>query len=197
MAGKAEVKYDPDIISASEVAKLIDDLGFSATLMEDAAKTQGKLDLRVGPQHASFPIPTVKIPLNPLLQISGMTCASCVHKIESKLSSTHGVVAASVSLATNKAQVQYDPEVVGARDVVAIIQVPTTDKDPVLVSSTWNITVPFPIPGPWIPGRTGEDGPETQPGSLRRNPTVSFIETSKIKDCFISRFKPAKSELEH
>lgn len=62
MAGKAEVKYDPDIISATEVAKLIDDLGFSATLMEDAAKTQGKLDLRVGPQHVSFSIPTVKIP---------------------------------------------------------------------------------------------------------------------------------------
>lgn len=52
-----------------------------------------------------------------------MTCPSCVHKIESKLGSTHGVVAASVSLATNKAQVHYDPEVVGARDVVAIIQV--------------------------------------------------------------------------
>ncbi|XP_056882868.1 copper-transporting ATPase 2 isoform X2 [Takifugu flavidus] len=100
MAGKAEVKYDPDVISAAEVAKLIDDLGFRATLMEDAAKTEGKLDLR----------------------ITGMTCASCVHKIESKLSSTYGVVAASVSLATNKAQVQYDPEVVGARDVVAIIQ---------------------------------------------------------------------------
>lgn len=115
-----------------------------------------------------------------------MTCASCVHKIESKLSSTHGVVAASVSLATNKAQVQYDPEVVGARDVVAVIQVLTTDKDHVLGSSTWNITVPFPIPGPWIPGRTGEDRPETQPGSLRRNPTVSFIETSKIYDSFSS-----------
>lgn len=186
MAGKAEVKYDPDIIGAAEVAKLIGDLGFSATLMEDAAKTQGKLDLRVGPQQVSFSIPTVKIPLNLVLQVTGMTCASCVHKIESKLSSTYGVVAASVSLATNKAQVQYDPEVVGARDVVAIIQVLTTDKDPVLVSSTWNITVPFPIPGPWIPGGTGEDRPETQPGSLRRNPTVSFIETSKIKDSISS-----------
>lgn len=116
-----------------------------------------------------------------------MTCASCVHKIESKLSSTYGVVAASVSLATNNAQVQYDPEVVGARDVVAVIQVLTTDKDPVLLSSTWNITVPFPILGPWIPSGTGEDRPETQPRSLRRNPTVSFIETSKIKDSFSSR----------
>lgn len=62
MAGKAEVKYDPDIISATEVARLIDDLGFRATLMEDAAETQGKLDLRVGPQRGSFSIPKLTFP---------------------------------------------------------------------------------------------------------------------------------------
>lgn len=54
-----------------------------------------------------------------------MTCASCVHKIESKLGSRRGVVAVSVSLATGRAQVHHHPEVVGARDILAIIQVPT------------------------------------------------------------------------
>lgn len=59
MAGKVEVKYDPDVIGATDVAKLIDDLGFNATLMEDAAMTPGKLDLRVRPHHVSFSVPTV------------------------------------------------------------------------------------------------------------------------------------------
>lgn len=62
-------------------------------------------------------------PSDILLQIIGMTCASCVHNIESKLSSTRGIIAASVALATKKAQVQFDPEVLGARDIITIIEV--------------------------------------------------------------------------
>uniref|UniRef100_A0A4W6DHE5 Copper-transporting ATPase 2 n=1 Tax=Lates calcarifer TaxID=8187 RepID=A0A4W6DHE5_LATCA len=100
MAGKAEVKYDTEIIDAAAVTQLIEDLGFGAKLMEDNAVTHGKLDL----------------------SITGMTCASCVHNIESKLTTTKGILGASVALATNKAQIQFDPEVLGARDIIKIIQ---------------------------------------------------------------------------
>lgn len=48
MAGKAEVKYDLDVINAPAVTKLIEDLGFGAKLIEDE-ETQGKLDLTVSP----------------------------------------------------------------------------------------------------------------------------------------------------
>lgn len=47
MAGKAEVKYDPALTSAAAVARLIEDLGFGARLLEDNAVTHGKLDLAV------------------------------------------------------------------------------------------------------------------------------------------------------
>ncbi|XP_059184107.1 copper-transporting ATPase 2 isoform X2 [Centropristis striata] len=100
MAGKAEVKYDSEVMNAADVTKLIEDLGFGAKLMEDNAVTHGKLDLTV----------------------TGMTCASCVHNIESKLTSTKGILGASVALATQKAQIQFDPEVLGARDIIKIIQ---------------------------------------------------------------------------
>ncbi|XP_038138087.1 copper-transporting ATPase 2 [Cyprinodon tularosa] len=100
MAGKAEVNYDPNLLDPAGVSQLIEDLGFGAELLEDNTVTQGKLDL----------------------QITGMTCASCVHKIESKLISTKGIHSASVALATKKAHIQFDPEVLGARDIVRIIQ---------------------------------------------------------------------------
>uniref|UniRef100_A0A3B4UBX1 Copper-transporting ATPase 2 n=1 Tax=Seriola dumerili TaxID=41447 RepID=A0A3B4UBX1_SERDU len=100
MAGKAEVKYDSDLIDAAGVSQLIEDLGFGAKLIEDNAATHGKLDL----------------------SITGMTCASCVHNIESKLTTTKGILGASVALATQKAQIQFDPEVLGARDIIKIIQ---------------------------------------------------------------------------
>lgn len=52
-----------------------------------------------------------------------MTCASCVHNIENKLLRTRGVFEVSVSLATQKAQVKFDPEVLGARDIIRSIEV--------------------------------------------------------------------------
>lgn len=52
-----------------------------------------------------------------------MTCASCVHNIESKLTRTKGILEASVALATNKAQIKFDPEVLGARDIIRMIEV--------------------------------------------------------------------------
>uniref|UniRef100_A0A7N8XI26 Copper-transporting ATPase 2 n=1 Tax=Mastacembelus armatus TaxID=205130 RepID=A0A7N8XI26_9TELE len=101
MAGKAEVTYDSEVIDGAAVTQLIEDLGFGARLIEDNVVSLGKLDLT----------------------ITGMTCASCVHNIESKLTTTKGIVSASVALATKKAQIQFDPEVLGARDIIRLIQV--------------------------------------------------------------------------
>ncbi|CAJ1087759.1 copper-transporting ATPase 2 [Xyrichtys novacula] len=100
MAGKAEVKYDSAVLNAAAVSRLVEDLGYGSRLIEDSEDTQGRLDLT----------------------ITGMTCASCVHNIESRLASTKGILGASVALATKKAQVRFDPEVLGARDIIKIIQ---------------------------------------------------------------------------
>uniref|UniRef100_A0A452UZB1 Copper-transporting ATPase 2 n=1 Tax=Ursus maritimus TaxID=29073 RepID=A0A452UZB1_URSMA len=100
MAGKAEVKYNPEVIQPLEIARLVQDLGFEATVMEDYTGTDGDLELI----------------------ITGMTCASCVHNIESKLTRTNGITYASVALATSKAHVKFDPEIIGPRDIVRIIE---------------------------------------------------------------------------
>ena len=43
--------------------------------------------------------------------VTGMTCASCVRRIEKALVKVDGVQTASVNLATEKAKVAYDPAV--------------------------------------------------------------------------------------
>ena len=43
------------------------------------------------------------------LNIGGMTCASCVRRVEKTLTRVDGVVAASVNLANETATVSYDP----------------------------------------------------------------------------------------
>uniref|UniRef100_A0A8D0V1F8 Copper-transporting ATPase 1 n=2 Tax=Sus scrofa TaxID=9823 RepID=A0A8D0V1F8_PIG len=54
--------------------------------------------------------------------LSGMTCASCVHKIESTLTKHRGIFYCSVALATNKAHIKYDPEIIGPRDIIHVIE---------------------------------------------------------------------------
>ncbi|MGD9022725.1 MAG: heavy metal-associated domain-containing protein [Deltaproteobacteria bacterium] len=46
------------------------------------------------------------------LNISGMTCAACVRRVEQGLTDLDGVDQASVNLATEKATVTYDPDVI-------------------------------------------------------------------------------------
>jgi Cu+-exporting ATPase len=54
--------------------------------------------------------------------VSGMTCASCVRRIEKALSRIPGVASASVNLATEQATVHYDPTKVGMEQFRARVE---------------------------------------------------------------------------
>ncbi|CAH0712779.1 unnamed protein product, partial [Brenthis ino] len=94
LAAKAEVRYEPSKISAIAVAESISELGFPAELISDSGAPR---DLTV--------------------LIKGMTCASCVNKIEKSVLKLGGVVSCSVALTTSKGKVKYDPEIVGVRRI--------------------------------------------------------------------------------
>ncbi|XP_078602292.1 copper-transporting ATPase 1-like isoform X1 [Branchiostoma floridae x Branchiostoma japonicum] len=100
MAGKAEVKFDPCYTTPSEIAKKIADLGFGATIIESQGIGEGRVQLA----------------------ITGMTCSSCVHTIESNMRRKPGVLEVSVALATERGQFVYDPEVTGPRHIIEMIK---------------------------------------------------------------------------
>jgi copper ion binding protein len=54
--------------------------------------------------------------------VTGMTCASCVRRIEKALTRVDGVQEASVNLATEKARVVYDPAAVTFDAMQAAVQ---------------------------------------------------------------------------
>ncbi len=74
---KATIFYDSQRVSPSVIVKKVSDSGYSS-ITEKA-----------------------------VLPISGMSCASCVQKIEKALMETPGVISASVNFATEKASVSY------------------------------------------------------------------------------------------
>jgi copper ion binding protein len=64
-------------------------------------------------RDAGYEVPMATI----TLPIGGMTCASCVSHVEGALAGIPGVTGASVNLATEKATVQYVPEVADLDDL--------------------------------------------------------------------------------
>uniref|UniRef100_A0A665W3F6 P-type Cu(+) transporter n=1 Tax=Echeneis naucrates TaxID=173247 RepID=A0A665W3F6_ECHNA len=100
MASKAEVRYNAEIIDPVKITECVKELGFTASVMENYEGSDGNLELVV----------------------RGMTCASCVHKIESSLMREKGIIYASVALATNKAHIKYDSEIIGPRDIIKLIE---------------------------------------------------------------------------
>ncbi|MBN2187082.1 MAG: copper ion binding protein, partial [Dehalococcoidia bacterium] len=74
---KASVEYNPAKVDLARIAKTISELGYS-----------------VATKKSVFPV-------------SGMTCASCVARVEEALSSVPGVISANVNLASEKATVEY------------------------------------------------------------------------------------------
>jgi len=69
------------------------------------------------------------------LAVEGMTCASCVGRVEKALSRVPGVVSASVNLATEKAQVRHLAGAVSPGDLLAAIRSTGYEARPVVADT--------------------------------------------------------------
>jgi len=69
-----------------------------------------------------MPNPESSAPAELVLPVVGMTCASCVNRIERFLGRADGVTEASVNLATERATVHFDPGVIDRSGIVATIE---------------------------------------------------------------------------
>ncbi|MDQ3938762.1 MAG: heavy metal translocating P-type ATPase, partial [Chloroflexota bacterium] len=64
----------------------------------------------------------MRAPAEISLPVEGMTCASCVNRVERFLDRTPGVAQASVNLATETARIRFDPSVVGRAELVQAVE---------------------------------------------------------------------------
>src|SRR5207249_11827994 len=98
-AERARVVYDPSIATLPQMRAAVEKAGY------------GVRDYPQQTPPMSTPAPSVPVlPSGEVtLPIEGMTCASCVKRIEKALNRVAGVQDASVNLATEKAKVVFDP----------------------------------------------------------------------------------------
>ncbi len=111
---QATVTFDPSLVGLDDLLKKVSDTGYSAT-----------------PLATTAPAPVAPAPAEPEmapaergveLNITGMTCASCVRRVERALSRTPGVTEASVNLATERATVTYKPDETRLEDLIAAVE---------------------------------------------------------------------------
>jgi P-type Cu+ transporter len=89
---KATVSFDPDRVDQSKLIKTIEELGYSAE--------QEKV----------------------VLKVAGMTCATCVGRVEKALRELPGVGEANVNFATEKATVTFDPTLISVGDMARAVE---------------------------------------------------------------------------
>ncbi|KAI9205598.1 uncharacterized protein BJ171DRAFT_63278 [Polychytrium aggregatum] len=115
----ASVTLDSSLTSAQAVIDAIEDCGFEAKPKETGAPTQTTPKpapaVRHAPSsstlHESFVIDMSNAKANEELvnlQVRGMTCASCVMRIEDHLKLLPGIIECRVALLSERAQVKFD-----------------------------------------------------------------------------------------
>lgn len=93
---KAEIKYDESLVSADELAISLSNLGFPTEVLTDTEAGKGSVEI----------------------EIHGMSCASCVNKIEQEVLRIEGVTKASVALTTQRGKFEYISDETGPRTIL-------------------------------------------------------------------------------
>jgi Cu+-exporting ATPase len=102
---KARVAYDPAVAGPDQLKVAIEKAGYGV----GAPPAEAPPPAPAVAGETGSPAANGTAPGEAVLPIEGMTCASCVRRVERALTKVPGVAAASVNLATEKANVAYDP----------------------------------------------------------------------------------------
>ncbi|WP_080408595.1 heavy metal translocating P-type ATPase [Burkholderia ubonensis] len=106
-----------DTVDPARLVEAVSDAGYRATLRESADTSERHADAAAATASPAAP---ATAPIE--LEIEGMTCASCVARVEKALAGVPGVTRASVNLATERATVDAAAGVTTAQLVDAVRQ---------------------------------------------------------------------------
>ncbi|KAA8575414.1 hypothetical protein EYC84_004580 [Monilinia fructicola] len=118
LSERAVVEHDATILSAEQIAEIIEDRGFGATIVESNTATPPSKTRRSRRESTSKKekIATTTI------AIEGMTCGACTSAVEGGFKDLEGLVQFNVSLLAERAVVIHDPSKLPAEKIAEIIE---------------------------------------------------------------------------
>ncbi|MBI2755402.1 MAG: copper-translocating P-type ATPase [Chloroflexi bacterium] len=114
----AAVRFDPDRVDLDVLRRAVEAAGYEARI--ERAEVSGAIAPQVVELAFSAPPGALTGPRPLAFDIEGMTCASCVNRIERYLRKVDGVIEANVNLATERASVTAGPEVTTDQLIAAV-----------------------------------------------------------------------------
>jgi P-type Cu+ transporter len=108
---RATVSYDPRQTTVADIATAVERAGYGVIDLPAEPVVAPEPSSPAAPSGNGSDDATVPGVTEAVLPIQGMTCASCVRRVEKGLEKVPGVTAANVNLATERATVAYDPTI--------------------------------------------------------------------------------------
>jgi Cu+-exporting ATPase len=116
LSERAVVEHDETILSPAQIAEIIEDRGFGATIVESQKSTPGKGNSGRRASRAEQQVATTKV------AIEGMTCGACTSAVECGFLEVPGVVKFDISLLAERAVIVHDPVILPKEKIVEIIE---------------------------------------------------------------------------
>ncbi|KAI1059020.1 hypothetical protein LB507_003569 [Fusarium sp. FIESC RH6] len=113
---RAVIMHDPQVISADDIKEIIEDRGFDAeVLTTDLPSPVGKrFNETLYDDENDFVTTTVAI--------EGMTCGACTSAVEGGFKDVPGIKTFSISLLSERAVIEHDPDLLTAEQIAEIIE---------------------------------------------------------------------------
>ncbi|MCC7023982.1 MAG: copper-translocating P-type ATPase, partial [Thermomicrobiales bacterium] len=119
---RATVRFDPEATTLGEVARAVERAGYGVAELPPEPVAASAPSPALWPAAGAPDVAAGASTAEAVLPIEGMTCASCVRRVEKGLEKVPGVAAASVNLATERASVAYDPAVTDLATLRAAVE---------------------------------------------------------------------------
>ena len=114
---RAVVQHDPAIIEADKVREIIDDRGFDAEVLSTNMPTAGNDDTVEVEEDSEGPEISVTT-----LAVEGMTCGACTSAVEGGFKDVAGIKTFNISLLSERAVVEHDPDTISPEAIAEIIE---------------------------------------------------------------------------
>lgn len=112
LSERAVVKHDSTIVTAGQLADIIEDRGFGASVLD--TKSAESLDNPPSDNSSQM--------LSTTVAIEGMTCGACTSSVTNAFNDVEGLVQFDISLLAERAVIVHDPHVLSPEKIASMIE---------------------------------------------------------------------------